>query len=116
MQRGEAAKSGEYFDFFVQVTQAQAEAEVRAVAIINKASESDWRSASWLLERRFNKRWANTQRIELEAKKQVNEALGFILGSVSDSAKAEIASALAFTEHANQEADPEDQEGSDEDG
>lgn len=114
--RGEKAKSGEYFEFLEDVTRAQAEAEVRLVALINKASTEDWRAGSFILERRFSANWSNTQRIKIEAQRQTNEALSFILNTVSDTAKAEIAAALAFTEHANTEIDPEGQEGSEKDG
>lgn len=103
MKRGQAAKTGEYFEFVEDTTRAQAEAEVRLVALINKASIDDWRAGSFILERRFSNSWSNVQRIKIEAQKQTNEALSFILNTVSDSAKAEIAAALSFTEHANQD-------------
>src|SRR4051794_23946527 len=47
-----------YSVFLEAVEQADAEAEVAAVGVINAAAASgDWRAAKALLERRFNRRW-----------------------------------------------------------
>lgn len=78
MQRGEAEKARvaedgrrsvtkderPYVNFFHAVTRARAEAETRNVALIQQASHEDWRAAAWFLERSFQKRWGNKQKIE----------------------------------------------------
>ena len=42
-----------YVEFSNAVEKALAEAEVRDVAIIGKASEEQWQAAAWRLERKF---------------------------------------------------------------
>lgn len=46
-----------YWEFFVAVTRAEAEAEVRDVTRIVKAGERDWRAVAWRLEHRNPDRW-----------------------------------------------------------
>lgn len=46
-----------FVDFSDAVEKALAEAEVRDVAIIAKASEEQWQAAAWRLERKFPDRW-----------------------------------------------------------
>jgi hypothetical protein len=56
MQRG---KEGEepWTTLKAEVEKARAEGQVRNVAIIAKAAESDWRAAVWLLERGSPELW-----------------------------------------------------------
>lgn len=48
------------------VEKALAHAEVRDVAIIGKAAETQWQAAAWRLERKFSDRWGRKERHELE--------------------------------------------------
>lgn len=64
MERGEQAKSGEFFQFFHEVTRAEAEAEVRLVAQWQAQAGQDWRAARDLLARRHPERWAGRERLE----------------------------------------------------
>lgn len=57
LERGEAAKSGIYLQFRQAVKGAEREAEVRAVAIIQKHMENNWQAAMTYLERKFPARW-----------------------------------------------------------
>jgi transposase-like protein len=66
MKRGERESSGIYHDFHEEVRQAEAEAEVHAVAVIRKAMKDDWRAAGHYLERRHPDRWRRTQTLEHE--------------------------------------------------
>ena len=64
MVKGEAGKKS-YLEFFDAVKKAQADAEVRNVAIIGQAAQKTWQAAAWLLERRNPDRWANKEKREL---------------------------------------------------
>lgn len=58
----------EYVIFKEELEKARADAEVAALAKVQKAaSEGDWRAATWYLERSFPDRWGrtDTSRIEL---------------------------------------------------
>ena len=57
MELGEQARGGRYLQFFQAVKAAEGEAEVRAVAIIQKKMTGDWRAAMAYLERKHPKRW-----------------------------------------------------------
>jgi hypothetical protein len=52
MKRGEAAKSGQFKEFYDAVEQARAEFVARNVALIQKAAmDGTWQASAWLLER-----------------------------------------------------------------
>lgn len=58
----------EYVEFKAAVEKAQADAEVAALAKIQKAStEGNWHAAAWYLERSYPERWGKreTNRVEL---------------------------------------------------
>jgi hypothetical protein len=59
MQRGRTGRQADrrHREFRVQVEQALAEAEARAVAQVARAAGEDWRAAAWWLERQFPDRW-----------------------------------------------------------
>ena len=65
IQRGEAAKSGPYFDFVEALTRAEAQCEVRMVAQWQAAMPGDWRAIRDFLERRYNGRWGRKEKHEL---------------------------------------------------
>ena len=54
-----------FAQFREAVVQAEADAEVHAVAILRRAMPNDWRASSWYLERRYPDRWRSHQRTEL---------------------------------------------------
>ena len=66
MQKGEQAKSGQYFEFFEEVTRAEAEAEARMVAQWQSQIPQEWRAARDFLARRYPERWAQKDKIDLE--------------------------------------------------
>lgn len=76
MSEGERAKSGKMREFWESVTRAQGESETVLLSRVNTATQTDWRAATWLLERRFSKRWANTQRLEVQVEKEFDAMLG----------------------------------------
>jgi len=54
-----------YTKFSKAIKEAEAEAEMRAVASIQKAgSEGNWTAYAWYLERKHKKRWSQKQEIE----------------------------------------------------
>lgn len=66
MKKGEHAKSGNYFEFFHEVTRAEAEAEARMIAQWQAQIPQDWRAARDFLARRHPERWAQQEKIDLE--------------------------------------------------
>ena len=62
MERGKKAKSGKFREFYDAISQALAQAEVRAVKVIHDALEDDPRAALRFLERRFPSRWGNKRK------------------------------------------------------
>ena len=55
-----------YQEFRAAVEKAEADAEVRNVAIIQKAAPETWQAAAWWLERRRPQDWARTERLDLK--------------------------------------------------
>ena len=94
MELGKNGKS-EFVDFVDAVTRAIASAEIGSVAKIKLAADIDWRAAAWLLERRHPDRWANTQRIELMAKKQLEDTLDLLQAKLPKESYEELIDALA---------------------
>lgn len=54
--------------FAAAVEEAQALAEVRDIALIGKAAETQWQAAAWRLERKFPERYGRRDRVELSGK------------------------------------------------
>ena len=95
MVRGEHAIKGQYREFFEEVNEAIAEAEVVSVAQIKKAENQDWRAAAWMLERRHPERWANTHRVQLEVQKKLEATLVALESVMPTTAYNELLTALA---------------------
>ena len=53
LEKGEAAKSGVFCEFFDAVSRAKADSALRLVSQITLQAPTDWRAAAFLLERRF---------------------------------------------------------------
>ena len=68
MKRGEtdadAGKTTVFAEFFTAVKKAEADAEVRAVALVNTAMKDNWTAAMTYLERRFPQRWGRREVVE----------------------------------------------------
>ena len=65
LKKGAGAKSGIYVDFSDAIKKAMAEAELRDVMVINKASQTSWQAAAWKLERKYPGRWGQRARLDL---------------------------------------------------
>lgn len=63
LRRGNQQRRGKYRELLESVERALAEAEVRDVLTIERASKSDWKAAAWRLERKFPTRWG--RRVEI---------------------------------------------------
>ena len=66
LRRGREAKSGRFPEFLQAVKRAEKEAEVRAVAIIQKHMDNNWQAAMTYLERKFPQRWGRRDRLSVE--------------------------------------------------
>lgn len=62
----ERSPTPEYVNFANGYETAVAEAEITLIAQIQKASNSDWKAAAWLLARRHPQRWAEPKPSSLE--------------------------------------------------
>lgn len=88
MQRGEREGDGIYRELAEAVRQAEAEAEVYAVAVIRRAMGEDWKAALAYLERRYPGRWRRHSSTELTGRDggpiQTAAAPSFDLSILSD--------------------------------
>jgi transposase len=66
LQRGQEAQRGIYRQFWQAVKKAEREAEVRAVAIIQKHMEDNWQAAMTYLERKYPDRWGRRDRLRVD--------------------------------------------------
>lgn len=66
IERGQRSRSGEFREFWEELTRAEAEAEARMVAQWQAQIPQDWRAARDFLARRFPERWASKDKIDLE--------------------------------------------------
>ena len=66
LQKGEAAKSGQFREFCDAVKKAEREAEVRAVAQIQKHMDRNWKAAMTYLERKHPDRWGRRDHLKIE--------------------------------------------------
>jgi hypothetical protein len=57
-----------YSDFSDSIKKAEADAEVRNVAIISKAASETWQAAAWWLERRRHEDWKKRDETALTGK------------------------------------------------
>lgn len=67
IERGVTEDESVYVKFYKSVKKARAEAEVRNVSTINKASEKNWQASAWWLERSFPERYGR-QTIDINNK------------------------------------------------
>ena len=66
-----------FSEFSESIMRARAEAEARNVMTIQKASQTDWKAASWWLERTNNQEWGRRQDITVKTEK-IDELLDSI--------------------------------------
>lgn len=65
LKKGGQCKNGVYTEFQKAVKNAEAEAEVRDVALIEMAAKENWTAAAWRLERRHPDRWGRKEHHEV---------------------------------------------------
>ena len=65
MTKGEKAKTGEFFQFFNAVREAEAIGEIEAIHAWRQHIHTDWRAARDYLRYRHGSRWSPVQNIEL---------------------------------------------------
>ena len=62
MKKGESAKSGDYFEFFDAIKEAENNAMMEWLILINKAArDGSWQAAAWKLERRYPEMYGRTR-------------------------------------------------------
>jgi len=66
LRRGKEEPESAYSEFSEAVEKAKADAEVRDVALIDKAAhDGSWQAAAWKLERKFPNKWGRVNRTEI---------------------------------------------------
>ena len=67
-EKGEKGKGSEtkYIRFSDAIERALAEAEIRDVLKIDRASESQWQASAWRLERKFPEKWGRKYEVKSE--------------------------------------------------
>ena len=66
MERGASEDEGIYCEFRKAVERAKSQAEVRDIALIDKAAQNgSWQAAAWKLERKFPQKWGRVNRTEI---------------------------------------------------
>ena len=68
LEQGENAQSGKKREFWEAVKDAEARAETRNVLLIERAADTQWQAAAWMLERKHYDRWGRKERHELTGK------------------------------------------------
>lgn len=81
-----------YADFAEAVKKAEADAEVRNVALIEQAAGKEWTAAAWWLERKFPERWAKKQ--EAPAIYQDNRSITVLAEMNDDQLRQALAAAI----------------------
>ena len=65
MVQGEAAQSGQYFQFFQDIKKAEAQAEITAVAYWRSQMPTSWQAARDFLSRRYHERWGQVDQLNI---------------------------------------------------
>ena len=90
LERGCAAKSGPYREFWVAVTRARDAAELSLVSMWVAAMPSDWRAIAEFLARRYPERWGRRERAEVTVGTTSNAAPQHLSKELLDQIKHEI--------------------------
>ena len=88
IQRGNVESHGAYRDFRDAVRTAEREAEVRAVAIVQKHMNNNWQAAMTFLERKYPHRWGRKDRVTVDV--DPGEALATLLALAPEDIEATI--------------------------
>lgn len=94
-----------YVDFVSAVRLAEAASEVRVVTQWQQQIPEDWRAASTFLARRFPKRWANVEKVQINPQ-DVDAAIAAELAKLAGGSQAEDAG-TAEGDASGQSADPD---------
>jgi transposase len=70
MNRGDKAKTGEFYDFCNAIKKAEAEAEYRMVALWQQQVADDWKASRDFLERRYPDKWGRKQEVKADIKQR----------------------------------------------
>lgn len=68
MRDGEKARTGIKRKFYKTIKKAEAEAEIRLIADLQKIAQVDlkWQALAWMLERKYPERWGRKDKISAE--------------------------------------------------
>jgi transposase len=97
MEKGESQPSGKYAQFRHAVKSAESEAEVRAVATIQKLMPDTWQAAMTYLERKFPNRWGRRSRMDVTSGGE--RVGGVLVVPAASSAEAWGAAVLELKQH-----------------
>jgi len=80
MIRGQSGKKGDerYRKFYERVRSAEATAESALLSEVRSAAQGDWRAATWMLERRWSKRWGYKAQVEVTVRSEFQAMIAVI--------------------------------------
>lgn len=116
VEKGKAAKSGQYRDFYDALQLAEATAEGTLVLQMRKHAAKEWRATAWMLERRFPDRWRERKQVDTTLSAPGGGPVGTVVVATADMDAAQLAAlsgvnlddmdALALPTDPLPEADP----------
>ncbi len=90
LQLGQEANRGIHRQFWQAVKKAEREAEVRAVAILQRHMEDNWQAAMTFLERKHPDRWGRKDRlrVDINPKEALEELLSLSADELEEAVQA----------------------------
>jgi hypothetical protein len=75
MLRGKNGRRGKFHAFYAAVKRAEADGEMRDLALIAKAAEDNWQAAAWKLERKYPAKWGRKDASKVELSGEVKGSI-----------------------------------------
>ena len=95
LEKGRIGKDKLYYEFWKDVCEAEAHAEIERLASLSQHADSDWKVQLEIMSRRWPERWGNkTQKVEISGSVEHNVRNEFAARILEDPTKRELARKL----------------------